>query len=667
LIHAEPPPKGVWTAYARCLLMRNLQRTREQADWDEVDRAVSRAEKHDGDTVDLALTRAERLATTQNLDGAAALLAQRRAQHPDQVRPWVAEAELAERRKVPVDALRLLEEAERKLGDRPEIRVARAHFWGRHPGKDVEPALRRLEQGVGEMSTHDRAHLLGELAMVWYQAGDAREAERLWREQARLQPHTLRPRLFLLDLALQGGGEVAVIPLVRELRLLEGEDGVLWRYGEAARLVLRAKTKERSALAEARRACDELAKRSEDAPQVALLAAELDELEGQPGKAIAHYQSAVDHGERRPAAVRRLAGLLVERRRFAEADRALRRLEEQGPLSKDMARLGADVALRLREFPRAVALARQAVPRETRDYRDSIWLGRVLASAGQTQEAEEVLRRCAGKSAGIAEPWIALAEVLARDGQWQRAEEVVAQVNKAVVPERRPAALARVYEAIDRGDLASRQYEEATRSSLDNFLLLRQAAAFHLRLDQPRQAEAYLRRLLDPNVDAPEECTAWARRQLAFLLAVETGTPRHNEALALIDLNLRERPNSQADVRARALVQASRPDQYREGLRRFEAALKDLPASPEELLVLANLHEAAGERGPAREQTMSLLALDGRNPQYLAQHVRCLLGDGRVDEAEIYLSQLERLQPRAPRTKGLGARLRWAKAPSDVP
>jgi tetratricopeptide (TPR) repeat protein len=517
------------------------------------------------------------------------------------------------------------------------------------------------------MPTHDRAHVLGELALVWNQAGDAREAERLWREQARLQPHNLRPRLLLLDLALQRGGEEALPPLVRDLRSLEGEDGVLWRYGEAARLVLRAKTKGRTALAEARRACDDLAKRSEDAPQASLLAAKLDELEGQPGRAIAHYQSAFDHGERRPVAIRRLAELLVERRRFGEADRALRLLEEQSPPNKDLARLGADIALRLREYPRGVALARLAVPRDTQDYRDSIWLGRVLASAGQTQEAVEVLRRCAGSFAGFAEPWIALAEVLARDGQWQRAEEVVAEVNKAVIPERRAAALARVYEAIDRGDLAGQQYEESARSPSDDFLLLRQAAAFHLRMDQPGRAEVYLRHLLEPKVGAPEEYTAWARRQLAFLLAVETGTPRRNEALALVDQNLQERPNSQADVRARSLVQASRPDQYRDALRRFEASLKDLPASPGELLVLADLYGAAGEWGRAREQTLSLLALDGHNPQYLAHHVRSLLGDGRVEEAEIYLSQLERLQPRASRTMGLSKRLRQAKAPSDVP
>jgi predicted Zn-dependent protease len=664
LTKSERPPAGAWTGYARALLLRD---PRLHVYSDLTERAAAQAESQDGDSVELALVRAELLFAQQRGDDAEALLAQRRARHPGEIRLWVAQSELAERRKRPGEALRLLDEAEKQVGDCVEVRVALAHYWGRNPGKDSGPTLKRLEQSVEKMTDNDRAHLLDELATAWSRSGDARTAERLWQEQARLQPQDPRPRWRLLDLALQTGGEAALVPLVKDLRRVEGEDGMLWRYGGAARLALRARAGDRSGLAEARRLCNELTKRASGWAPAALLAANLDELEGQSGRAIENYQLAVERGERRPAAIKRLAELLVERRRYEEADLALRRLEEQGRIGRELARLGADVAVRLHDYPRAVELARRAVPGETRDYRDQVWLGRLLAAAGQAREAEDVLRRCAGKSAGLAEPWIALAELLARNGQWPRAAEVAAEVNNSVAPQRRPAALARVYEAIDRCDLAEKQYQDTTRSAPDDFLLLRQAAAFHLRQDQPALAELYLRRLLERRVAAPEEHVIWARRQLALLLAAEKAAPRRDEALALIDRNLRRQPEALADVRARALVLASRPDRRREGLRKFEATLKDRPAAPDELLLLAEVYEADGDPGKARGQRVSLLALDGRNPQYLARHVRGLLRRGHTGEAAVYLAELERVQPRAARTRELGDLLRRVESPPAAP
>jgi predicted Zn-dependent protease len=508
------------------------------------------------------------------------------------------------------------------------------------------------------MPIDDRAHLFDELAAAWFRAGKARDAERLWREQARLQPDNLRPRLALLDLALQSRDDSALVPLIRELRQTEGEDGPFWRYGEAARLALRARSGDRSGLATARRLWGELNKRSGGSAQLALLAADLDELEGQPGRAVENYQLAVELGERRPEIVRTLTVLLVERRRFAEADRALRRLEEQGPLGRELARRGADLAVRLNDPERAAELARRAVPGETRDYRDQVWLGRVLAAVGRPREAEAVLRRRTETNPAQAEPWVALAEVLARDGQWARAEEVAKEVHKCVDPERRPLALARLYEAADRCDLAERQYHDAAASRPDDFLLLRQAAAFHLRMDQPGRAEPYLRRLLDPRTGAPEEDAAWARRRLALALAGDEGAPRRGEALALLEQNLARRQNSLADVRARVLVVASWPNQRREGLRQFQASLNDLPAGPDDLLVAARLYEADGDGIKAREHRVSLLALDGRNPQYLAHQIRGLLRADERGEAAVYLARLEQVQPRAERTRELGKLLR---------
>src|SRR6266542_6944547 len=107
-----------------------------------------------------------------------------------------------------------------------------------------------------------------------------------------------------------------------------------------------------------------------------------------------------------------------ERKRFTESDQVLR-LYEQGFAAPDtgggtfaatpahlrvrpaLARLGSETALQLRDFPRAAALARLAVPEDARDYRDHLWLADVLTLAGRSGEARRVLDRLVERSGDL--------------------------------------------------------------------------------------------------------------------------------------------------------------------------------------------------------------------------------------------------------------------------
>jgi tetratricopeptide (TPR) repeat protein len=341
-------------------------------------------------------------------------------------------------------------------------------------------------------------------------------------------------------------------------------------------------------------------------------------------------------------------GLLVERHLFAEADQVARQAAADGLLDQDLARLGAEAARAVGDRQRALELARQAVPQDLRDYRETVWLARFLEGAGRAGEAEALLRAAAEKNPGTVEVWAALVGVLARGQHHEEAQQALADARRKLPPERIDLVLARCLEAA--GDLIATEehYRLALARRPGDVGLLRAAIAFFQRSDQAGKAERYLRTLLDPRTHAPADYVARARRQLAVALA-GGGDAGYQEALALLPLH----DVSVQDQRARALVIASRPEQRSDALRLFDASLKNQPLSAEEQFMLARLCEEAGQAPRARALIQDLLAIDPDNPQYLAFHIRDLLHHGERDAARSLLNTLERIEPRSLRTQEL--------------
>src|SRR5207249_1534002 len=114
---------------------------------------------------------------------------------------------------------------------------------------------------------------------------------------------------------------------------IEGEDGSLWRYGEAALLIRQAQDGDTPDLDDARALLAEVARRRPAWSRVPLLEATLAEVTGDAEEAIKSYQAAIDRGERQPGIVRRVVHLLFERRRYVEADQVIRKLPGQAPIS----------------------------------------------------------------------------------------------------------------------------------------------------------------------------------------------------------------------------------------------------------------------------------------------------------------------------------------------
>ena len=111
-----------------------------------------------------------------------------------------------------------------------------------------------------------------------------------------------------------------------------------------------------------------------------------------------------------------------------EADQVLGKLQEQGSLSGDLGRLAAEVALGSRNRNRSLELARQAVPRDSPDFRDHLWLGQILWLLDERGEAEASFRRAVELAPTVLDSWVALVLYYRRIEQPSKAEAILADI-----------------------------------------------------------------------------------------------------------------------------------------------------------------------------------------------------------------------------------------------
>jgi tetratricopeptide (TPR) repeat protein len=651
---------------ARLLLTQNLRRPQEQRTqhWPEVDRALDEADQAMPNSIEVVILRADALAARGQLDQARDRLDQARDRQPSQVELWIALAHLAVSQGKPEAMLGVLDEARQQLGDRVELRLARTSYWGRRGGQEAPKALEQLGRDLDQFSAEDRLRLEDGLAGAFARLGDLDRAERLWTRVADQRPDDLRTANLLLDLAFQTGDMDAVQRAVDRLRRIEGEDGTLWRYGEVGRLTLLVRRGDTKPLGAARLMLAEVARRRPEWSRVPLLEAEIAELEGNPERAIEAYVRAIDRGEREPRAIRRVVGLLNARRRFAEADRVVQKLLEQAPPSGTLGQLAAEMSLRHQDQQRALELASRAVSSDSKDYRDHLWLGQLYLATGRRAEAGTALRRAVTLAGDAPETWVGYVEYLARTDPKDRpvslqtiqVEDAIHEARSKLPPDRASLALAHCYETTGHVDQAEGQFQAALAANPGDAAPLQAIAGFYARTGQATKAEPYLREILDPRTKASESQMAWARRQTALRLTAQGGYPRIREALALIDRNLRAHGESVEDQRLKALLLTQQPGGRQEAIRIFEDLARRQPPTPDEKFLLAQFYEAGREWAKARELMLSLLASDGEDPLYLAAFTRSLLRQGQVDEADPWLTKLERLRPQDVQTVELKAR-----------
>ena len=643
------PPADVWLLLGRTLLRHNQALPPKKRSWDEIERALQRADGNEALLVPTAILRTDVLLVRGKPDEARKTLEQARERKPDEPALWTALAKLMAQRGNRSGAESILSEARKQLGDRFAFRITALELGIGQDDRDAKMKLLAYEKDLVPFTSEEQLRLLATLASLHFRLGFSSEGERLTRELAARQPLDLPAAIIVLDLALQLGEEGLLTRLIADLHRLEGDDGTWWRYGEAQRQLLQLQHGDANAANEAQRLVVEIAKRRPNWSRAALLEAELCELHQDALGAVKAYTRAFEQGERRYWMVYRLMNLLVAVGRPAEADEVMNKAQQQVLPQGAFARFAAETALRIGRYDRAVSLGRLAVPGDSRDPRDFIWLGQLLATAERAAEAEETLRRAVALRDNLLDTWVALIAFYANSDQVSEAEDAMRIMADKLTPTRLPLALALCEQALGREELAEQHFLEARALRPNDELTLQRLAAFYVWLNQPRKAEPALQALFDPTLRLSPDVVPWARRQLALLRADRGDESGYCDALALLKTNGN---GSLADARATAFVKASRGrDQRTAAVLTIEETAKIQPLTPDEQFRLARLYEAEDDWSIASEQFVALLNVERHNPEYLAYFVAALSQRERKVEARTYLAKLAKLEPDSARVK----------------
>ncbi|MSU78974.1 MAG: hypothetical protein EXS16_12875 [Gemmataceae bacterium] len=428
-------------------------------------------------------------------------------------------------------------------------------------------------------------------------------------------------------MALQKGQTASARHWLDELRRAEGETGVFWRYGACAILVHEARRR-RANLDEARRHLHEINRIHKNWPRAAALAGAIAEMEGNYQLAIREYGRALDHSEPQPGVLTQLLEILIQRREFGKADSEVTKYEQKQPLTPDIARLGAEAAMGLRDKQStkvALRRAESAVTMPIRDYRDALWLSAICQAAGESARAEELLTSALNVAGHAPDVWLAWMEFLARSNQRKRVSQEIDRMEKTLHKNRVPLTRARCYDGLQQLDQAASAYLMAVAGAGDDPTVLSFAADFFRRADLNDDARGFYERLLDPALAAPAKMTVDARRRLAVLLAKSDTAGDRDRALALMDDNRNLRGDTLPDLRVRLYVRGRNESFRRNAIHQFQETLRRQTPSIDERLLLAELLVDDAHLGQARTILSDVNYEDPTNGQCIVRFVNLLI------------------------------------------
>jgi tetratricopeptide (TPR) repeat protein len=662
---ADRIPEARLSAIRLGLEWNRQQKHKNLQDWAKVNKQLEQAERVMGERPEIRLARVQILAAQGDLDKAWQAAKKACEDLPHESSLWIAWAELAVLQKHPELVPDILNKAKAKeaAGDCAAIRLA--WLWHYETAGNLQEASAFAKANAAPMSetTEESAWQRG-LAGFYLRTQDWEAARQTLTHLAELAPEDLTVRLALLEvLSAKHDGE-GMRDLVAYLLDKEGDEGTLWRYAEAVRLMtgVEAPAPDKRDRARAHQLLNEIGKRRPAwAPSVALQGA-IEEMEGNAQRAIVCYQRAVELGDNRPVLMRRLVELYYQQHRYAEAQKVLEASHftlEPGELG----RLATQVSVLVNQDPKlTLALAQAAVDPKSLNYKDHLWRAQVLMALQRNkpsdtnlEQTRTALEQAIKLGGDHGETWVMLVQFLAGGGHTKEAKEKIAEAALKLPADAAPLALAACYETIGDRASATEQYAKALAARPGDPAVHQAKSLFHLRGGEADQAAFHLIKIIESRKSPPAQ-VAWARRTLAVMLASSGDYQRSTEALKLLEQNAGDEQASPEDRRVMALIQARRPGGRREAIRNLKASFELVPPTDDERFLLAYLHAANHDWDQAEQQFLHVVGGATRNLGYLAVYVHLLIEQGKLDAAEQWL-RLLRDDPDVLRTAGLQARL----------
>jgi cellulose synthase operon protein C len=606
------------------------------ADWNSVADYVNSLRDKFKNTVDPVLLSAEMLMERQQFDAAKKLLRQEAGKKVNDARIWSVLSAIALEADGLHEALIVLDEAQGLLGDQAEIRLARARAWAVdwQPGR--QERIRALGFRADDFSEAEQIRLLSGLADVCTSIRDFEGVKLFQKHLAVRLPRDLSIRRALLDTATRTG-DAALRKRLRGEVVAIGDESMA-AVADALADLDSAKIGDPRVAGWHDLAVRALAP-SPIRADAHLLLARLAEKASDDAEAERHYAQAI---ALEPSNLYYLELHLTFLLRHDEA--AARKRAEQLFYDPRMPGEGyfgfvegACAGLPTAQLGRCLTWIE---PLAKKSNVSLLWLARIAQAHGLIEQARALASRATTAAPKLVDAWVARVWL-----QPPAVMETIAAARSALDEKAWLVFCAEIFD-VARAQRTGWMPEFKKPDEPRTFAQARLNAC--LQRGNVKEATEALN-LLAGNANARAEDTAWARRNLAVLAASRGGAAdRLQAALALRGIkadagasieDLRSFSGSLALV-SRHMHGAERRALLQQAIETLKRVTVAKEAIAEDWFHLAQLQRQVGEVDAYRASIKEAMRRDEGNLFYVTVYVDDLLKDGRLDEAETYLSRL---------------------------
>ena len=543
----------------------------------------------------------------------------------------------------PEAGLRVLDAAEKQIGDRVEFRLARLDLVLRSGAVSV-PAVKALGEKTGAFTRAERGRLFTRLGETFAGLSRPAEAIELYEKAAAENPFDISPRVALFQLAVVTDDPSLQEKMLAQMEAINGPNSPERVVAEITRALKDLKP---AGVEELRNQLEPVRAARTDWSAVEVLLADLDQIAGDTAAALAHYRRGMELGDESDPVVSNVVRLLGERGEGFAAFELLDRLSRRRALSEELTREfvvlgtahGGDKA-------RAVTWARAPEQVNSKQYRDHLTRAGVLEAYDAPDEARKAVETARSLDENVPETWVALVRLTVAGGKPTEAKGIAEAAAKALKPvPGRPESAVAVALALGAcqeivGDLgrAEKYARDALALAPTDVGVNRQLNRLLYRTGRGPEADKLFEALAD-NPAAPPDARRYARRMLAFATVMRSGAPADlAAALNLIDRNLQDGGDQDEDQRAKALVLSTDPYRQDEAIKNLTEIDKRTSLSAEENYYLGRMYAQQGQPDLAeRVLGKATRAVTLAQPEHLAAlaKIQCERSNAKAAEATV--------------------------------
>ena len=653
------------------LIADQTRRAKEERDWTAVNKLAEILAADPGRTkMDNEILKAELLMAQDQLEAAQTILLACRKEDPKDPRVWAALTRLLQNTNRAERIGTLLDQAEKEVGDVPTLRIERLRRIVSDGGDGAKDKLAKLEQGIDQFAEEQQVALMTQLGAAYLQFRDTDNAKRCWKFAMEHDKKNSGVRQMLFELMADTNDNAGMEAVLKNIHDSPnwGPQSPLYKYARAMHLIrpLAGKDRgqntelsedDRKTLTDARRLITEaISVRGEWSP-LWRVRAEIDHFEGKVDAAIDSYKRALACSQAgQPVVARRLVRLLHARKRYSEADEALKYVGEIGA-SDPLGAVLKQSLVQKGDIAGAMQLAEKDVAEDPNNPANQVALAQVLDQAGRPEEAEAAYRKAVEVGSKLPQTWILLVRHLVANKKKPAALETIEQATPVLGSN--VTALAQLYELVDNLQEAERNYLAGIEAKPGDTAALRQLAEFYFRQARSGPANEFAESLSKANpylqkiVDAAKNSTdaqglrdlGWARRSQAEIMASSGVYEDVVKATRLIEQNARDGKLPPEDIQAivQLLSKRPEPESRAKSVRLIEQLAQIRALQPREQLVLGQLYEIQGDWSRAKELMVSSLTEQGQDPEAVLAFAQALAKHGEYDEASRWLTTLDEI------------------------